>query len=226
MEPDPDFLELHDVPLKLERVLGAEPATAEEHLPGRLSFGTRVTRFHPDLAPGEDWADLVAAADPARTFRHLTVACSFFPESAEQPGAFDDARLGLRLRGDNTATPRAAAIHPVQQNRPTHPAPTRKVNLNVHAMMIDAGIEQQWEAGDHEDWVIRGFGLFQDCPSWHFRRVQRYPLVGIYRVDVLAELADNSQHVVDVLLSASLKHRGRRREYRGLLSTGQREIPL
>lgn len=221
-------LNLREVPLRPEALLGDMPdASRDGILPARLSFGARAARFHPSLAPSEEWERLIDAAEDGTAFSHLTIACSFLPETPAQPGAFESARLGLKLRGDNSISPLAVAMHPIEQDKPSPSSGSTTLSLNLHAAVVEAGVEQRWDADkERREWVVRGFGLMQDSPSWHFRRTSRHPLTGIYRIDVLVEFKTDDRCVADVLLSAQINRRGRSRNFQAVLDAEQFSIPL
>ncbi|HZD69388.1 MAG TPA: hypothetical protein VFA45_10875 [Actinomycetes bacterium] len=216
---------LHEVALVPERTLGS-PAV-HEALEGRLTFGWDVLPVKPGATrPG--WHSYTEAV-AGRSFCQLLMVCSFRPEQPDARGAFVRASLGISLHTDNptSSSPLARLIEPGERTRPVS-ATGSGLRFTVKAGVVDLGVERQPSAATtREEWIVRGYGASQATPTWEFRRLKQYPLVGDHPVAALIELVPGHHNRAEVMLVAEVEHTtwGVRR-YKARLNPAQSAIDL
>jgi hypothetical protein len=218
-------IELHYVRLTPEAVLGG-PHAGDDDLRRRMSFGQWKGAFDPKWVPSKEWRRLVQTAGPAVRFCHLSIACSFGPETPDEPGTLTEGQLSLDLRSDGQRPPMARAMHPLNQEGPTYPTPERTVSVGASFALASLNAGTHRPAGSEPKWAIVGFGLHQSTPSWQFLGLPDHPLHGTYLVDALIELGDGGKPVAEVTLNAHVMQRRRLRWYYEDLDPVRREIPL
>jgi hypothetical protein len=218
-------IELQYVRLTPEAVLGG-PQAGDDDLRRRMSFGEWAGAFDPTWVPSKEWRRLVRAAGPAARFCHLSIACTFGPETGDEPGTFTEGQLSVDLRSDGQHLPVARAINPLKQEGPTYSKPMTTVAVGASLGLGSMNGSIQRAAGSEPEWTIVGFGLHQSTPSWEFLGGPDHPLYGTYQVEALIELGDGSKPVAAVTLHAGLTYRRRLRWYHEDLDPVRREIPL
>jgi hypothetical protein len=221
----PPQIELHYILLTPEVVLSGTQA-GDGDLRRRMSFGEWAGAFDPEWVPSTEWRRLVRAAGPAARFCHLSIACSFGPETPDEPGTFIEGQLSLDLRSDGQRPPMARAMHPLNQEGPTFPAPERTVTAGAGLSVASIKVSTRQPAASEPKWAIVGFGLHQSTPYWKFLGQPDHPLHGTYLVDALIELGDGGKPVAAATLDARLMQRRRLRWYHEDQDSVRREIPL